>query len=201
LVYTGGNFLYAFRGGGETDFYQYSIPDNKWSSLKSTPEAIDSGGALASDNKNYIYAFNGATQKFWIYNISANIWNDTVVSDPPGSIGGGGSLTYMPPFAQYQSTGTLATQVYNSGQAGTHWDVFEWDEITHSGITDISFEVRTSDTGFTKTDPLPSWISIGETSPVRSGLPPGRYLQWRATLSTSDTSKTPILNEVRPWYS
>jgi hypothetical protein len=31
-------------------------------------------------------------------------------------------------------------------------------------------------------------------------LPSGRYLQWQATLNTSDTSETPILHEVTVEY-
>jgi hypothetical protein len=61
--------------------------------------------------------------------------------------------------------------------------------------------VRASDTLFTNTDALPAWQQSGWPSPVNSGLPSGRYLQWRATLSTSDMSRTAILNEVRVWYS
>jgi hypothetical protein len=166
-----------------------------------TPDAIDAGGALASDDKNYIYAFNGASQKFWVYNISTNIWNDSGLSDAPSPVDWGGSLAYVPSFSQYQITGALSSQVYNSGWEGTHGDVIEWDEKIASGITDITFEVRASDTAFTKTDPLPVWIPIGGTSPVRSGLPSGQFRQWRATLSTSDISRTPFLNEVRLWYS
>ncbi|MCD4821902.1 MAG: DUF2341 domain-containing protein [Methanococcoides sp.] len=74
-----------------------------------------------------------------------------------------------------------------------------WDETLASG-TDISFEIRASDTLFLKGDEAPSWTSIGSTSPVTSGLPSGKYVQWRATL-TSAEGNTPMLHEVRLYYS
>ena len=194
------SYLYALRGGGQSNFYRYSIPFNNWSSMTATPAAINSGGALVSDNGNYIYAFNGSSQKFWLYNISANTWNDTVVSDPPGSAGWGGSLSYVPGSSGFIPLGTLSSQVFDTGNAGSRWDSLFWDTALVAG-TNVTFEVRASDTLFTNTDALPAWQQSGWPSPINSGLPSGRYLQWRATLSTSNSSRTPILNEVRVWYS
>ena len=200
LVYTGGNYLYALRGAGSTNFYRYSIPFNNWSSMTPTPGPINSGGALISDNGYNIYAFNGSSQKFWVYNISSNTWNDSVVSDPPGLVGWGGSLSYNDGYSGYLPLGTLASQVFDTGSAGTRWDSLSWDSTFVAG-TNITLEVRASNTLFSKTDALPAWQQSGWPSPVNSGLPSGRYLQWRTTLSTSDMSRTPILNEVRVWYS
>ena len=194
------SYMYALRGGGQSNFYRYSIPFNNWSSMTATPAAINSGGALVSDNGNYIYAFNGSSQKFWLYNISANTWNDTVVSDPPGSAGWGGGLSYVPGSSGFIPLGTLSSQVFDTGNAGSRWDSLFWDTALVAG-TNVTFEVRASDTLFTNTDALPAWQQSGWPSPVNSGLPSGRYLQWRATLSTSNSSRTPILNEVRVWYS
>jgi hypothetical protein len=101
----------------------------------------------------------------------------------------------------YQSSGTIASQVRDTGVAGARWDGLFWDEILPSG-TNITFEVRASDTLFTKDTPdatLP-WTSVGGISPVTSGLPSGRYMQWRATLTTPDTSETPVLEEVRVYH-
>ena len=95
----------------------------------------------------------------------------------------------------YVSSGTIASQVLDTGVAGARWDALFWDE-TRPSNTDITFEVRANDTLFAKGDATPSWTPVGGTSPVTSGLPSGRYMQWRATLTTSDTSKTPTLHEV-----
>jgi hypothetical protein len=99
----------------------------------------------------------------------------------------------------YVSSGTIASQVLDTNIEGASWDGLFWDETLVSS-TDITFEVRTRDTVFLKDAATPSWTAVGGTSPVTSGLPSGRYMQWRATLTTSDTSKTPALHEVRVYY-
>ena len=99
----------------------------------------------------------------------------------------------------YAAACTIASQVLDTGIAGGKWDALFWDETLPSN-TDITFEVRASDTVFLKDAATPSWTAVGGTSPVTSGLPSGRHLQWRATLTTSDTSKTPTLHEVTAEY-
>jgi hypothetical protein len=97
----------------------------------------------------------------------------------------------------YQSSpGTLASQVLDTGVAGARWDALSWIGTLPSGTT-LTFEVRASDTSFAKNAASPSWTAVGGTSPVASGLPAGRYKQWRATLATSDSRQTPTLSEVR----
>jgi hypothetical protein len=99
----------------------------------------------------------------------------------------------------YAAAGTIASQVLDTGIAGAKWDALFWDETLPSN-TDITFEVRAANSlagGF----PDASWTNLGSAnSPITSGLPSGRYMQWRATLTTSDTSKTPTLHEVTVEY-
>jgi hypothetical protein len=108
-------------------------------------------------------------------------------------------LAFIATGSQYYGSGTIASQVFDTGTAGTSWDELDWSETLQSG-TDITFEVRASDTPFNKDDVSPSWIAVGGTSPVTAGLPSGRYIQWRATLTTSDLDNTPILHEVIVCY-
>jgi hypothetical protein len=101
----------------------------------------------------------------------------------------------------YASSGSIASQVWDTGVPGDRWDALFWDETLDAG-TAISFEVRASDSPFVKDTPdaaLP-WVSVGGTSPVTTGLPSGQYMQWRALLTTSDTSRTPVLHEVRIYH-
>jgi hypothetical protein len=98
----------------------------------------------------------------------------------------------------YVSAGTIDSQVLDTGINGDRWDALFWDETLPAG-SNITFEVRASDTlngGF----PDASWIPVGDSSPILSGLPSGRYMQWRAILTTSDPSETPILHEVRVYH-
>jgi len=109
-------------------------------------------------------------------------------------------ITYGAETSKYTSTGTLASIVWDTGAPGARWDALFWDE-TLQGNTDITFEVRASNTSFDKSDSTPDWTDLGAAnSPLTSGLPSGRYMQWRATLTTSDTSQTPTLHEVRVYH-
>ncbi len=93
----------------------------------------------------------------------------------------------------YSSTGTIASKVYDTGEVNAGWDLLGWDKTLPSG-TDITFEVRASDTIFLKGDATPAWQDA-------SVLPTGRYQQWRATLTTTDSASTPVLHEVWDLYS
>jgi len=99
----------------------------------------------------------------------------------------------------YVSSGTVASQVLDTGVAGTRWDAVFWDK-TLPASTGITFEVRASADSFAPGDAIISWTPVGGTSPVLSGLPSGRYMQWRATLTTSNTANTPTLDEARVYY-
>ena len=115
-----------------------------------------------------------------------------------------GHLALTAVLRYHYPSGTIASQVLDTEVAGASWDALFWDE-TLLASTNITFEVRASDNLFAKdADPdppsVPDWISVGGMSPVTSGLPSGRYVQWRATLTTSDTSKTPTLHEVRVYH-
>ncbi len=99
---------------------------------------------------------------------------------------------------EYISPGTIASQVFDAGRSGAIWDELSWTESIPSG-TDITFEVRSSDSPFAAGAGTPSWTSVGGTSPVTTGLPAGQYKQWRATLTSSGTN-TPTLNDVTVMY-
>ncbi len=201
IAYDNGNYLYAFNGTNTRNFWRYDISGNSWSALANITGNVGAGGSLVSDNGNYLYAFNGTTTPyFWRYDIVSNNWNDTAVANPSITITAGGSLTYIAGSSGYKSGGTLASPVFDTGSSGKRWDSLQWDSAMSAG-TNITIEVRASDTLFAMNNITPSWTAAGWPSPVSSGLPSGRYLQWRASLSTSDPSKTPALNEVRVWYS
>jgi hypothetical protein len=205
LTYAGGsiNSVYAFPGGGSTNFLVYNIAKDYWSTQPSpTPDGQNNGAALAYDGSFSIYALQGLSHVFWRYTIADDTWSDEAVSDLPKiSVGWGGSLVYVPSSLDlYYNSGTLASQVKDTGETGSRWDALEWDEGVFGG-TDITFDVRASDTPFLMNNTTLSWTSVGGTSPVYAGLPRGRYFQWRASLTTADTTITPTLNEVRAYYT
>lgn len=102
-------------------------------------------------------------------------------------------------YTQYYSSGTIASQVYDSQIAGAIWDELYWSESLNSGM-DITFEIRASDTSFAKDSTALAWTNLGTAgSPVDLSAT-GKYFQWRATLTTSDMSLTPILHDVTVYY-
>ena len=199
LTHDGNGYVYALQGNGLKDFLRYDISANSWTSLADAPNAVSGGGALSHDGNDYVYAFQGdGTNAFWRYSTSGNSW--TSLANAPGSVKFGGALTIEKGGTSYLDSGTIASQVLDTEVAGASWDALFWDETLPSN-TDITFEVRASDTQFDKGDATPDWTDLGAAdSPITSGLPSGRYMQWRATLTTSDTSKTPTLHEVRAYY-
>jgi hypothetical protein len=102
-------------------------------------------------------------------------------------------------LALYLSSGTLASQVLDTGTAGARWDGLFWARTLPAG-TGVTFEVRANNTIFARGDASPGWLYFGPTSPVTVGLPAGEYMQWRATLTTSDVSVTPSLAEVAVYH-
>lgn len=95
------------------------------------------------------------------------------------------------------TSGTITSQVFDTGIEDATWNALFREATTPTG-TSIEFEVRASNDNFT--EPKAGWEYIGDTSPVMAGLPRGRYMQWRATLSTDDTQISPALDAVRVYF-
>lgn len=114
-------------------------------------------------------------------------------------------VSNMPPYvnvifakALYAASGTLASQVRDCGATnlGSGWDGLAWDATLNTGT--ITLAVRANDNSTTLAGM--SWTTVG-SSPVITGLPPGRFKQWRATLTAgSSQTVSPILAEVRLYY-
>ncbi len=75
--------------------------------------------------------------------------------------------------ARTSTSATIASQVRDTGTAGARWDALFWDETLPTDNTDITFEVRASDTLFAADNATLAWTPVGGTSPVTSGLPFG----------------------------
>jgi hypothetical protein len=91
---------------------------------------------------------------------------------------------------------TIASDVFDTEHAGARWDLLGWDRTLPEG-TNIVIEVRVSDApSFGKNDLTPAWQDVSLIPDVY-----GQYQQWRATLTTNNSSMTPVLNEVRSLFS
>jgi hypothetical protein len=175
--------------------YINGVPNNTGAVDKSIP--ITANNLTIGNNNQNVRPFNGIIDEV---RVSATVrsadWIKTEYNNQSSpsafcSVGGEEGL--------YVSPGTIASQVLDSGVIGADWNGLFWDETLESN-TDITFELRASDTSFNAGDANPPWNDVGGTSPIISGLPSGRYMQWRAVLTTSDEFNTPTLSEVRVYY-
>ena len=198
LAYDGSQYIYAFQGNNRA-FWRYDTIGNSWVAMTGAPARVGAGGALAYAGSGYIYAFRGANSSaFWRYDVLVNSWISMTVA--PGGVANGGALAFVA-ASTYVTSATIASQVRDAGRAGARCDALIWDETLVLGA-DITFEVRASDTLFAAyaDNVTLAWIPVGGTSPVTSGLPSGQYMQWRATLTTSDITVTPLIHEVRLYH-
>lgn len=52
-------YLYAVRGGGNSDFWLYNIAENSWSALEGVPAQVNYGSHLSYDGSRYVYLMPG----------------------------------------------------------------------------------------------------------------------------------------------
>ena len=101
-------------------------------------------------------------------------------------------------MAPYPATGsgTFTSRVLDALDTRAVWGSLVADATTPAGTT-VSFETRSGDTAA----PDASWSTfqpLGSGGKIQS--PSGRYIQYRATLSTTDTAATPTLHGVTIGY-
>ncbi|MFH1231856.1 MAG: hypothetical protein V1709_10210, partial [Planctomycetota bacterium] len=118
LLSTNNDYLYAKQGSsggvGGPGFWRYSISENSWETLATTP--VGDGG-LVYDGVNYIYSLSGSA--FQRYNISGGTWSSMASS--PGTEQG--AISCYPGSGDYIYT--LACRGYNCWRysiSGNSWD-------------------------------------------------------------------------------
>jgi hypothetical protein len=97
------DYLYALRGGGNSDFYRYSPAGNTWETLEPVTDTIpiDAGSALAWDGWNWLYVLAGGNGRQLLrYRIPDAKWEvlgdgSTITTDDddtPAAVNAGGGL-------------------------------------------------------------------------------------------------------------
>jgi predicted CXXCH cytochrome family protein len=113
LVCISGDFIYALRGGGTTDFWRYQISANTWNPVPGAspaitggvpapaPGAVGAGGSLVNVGGSFIYALRGGgTTDVWHYDVARNLWTPNASAPRPivaGAAMGSTSFAYMHP--------------------------------------------------------------------------------------------------------
>ncbi len=117
------------------------------------------------------------------------------------NVGGGNvdveNLDLYPTEAQYPSSGTFTSRVFDAGDSRATWRTLSAAADTPAG-TGVTFEARTGSTP-TPDASWTDWQAVGPAGEI--GGPVGRrYLQYRATLTTADSSVTPLVEIVTFGY-
>ena len=132
------------------------------------------------------------------------LWSGTDASTSPLDWGTSGEAqTYLVALEEievsYCASGTLTSQIYNTGVDDPIYDTLSWTETLPAG-TDIAIKVRSRDNA--DMSGALAWSSItaftnGTTLNDISGIGTGRYVQFQTALtSSSPYTQTPVLNDV-----
>ena len=96
--------------------------------------------------------------------------------------------------SDYLTEGTLESKAHDT-KVVSRWGKLSWEGVTPEG-TAISFATRSGNTE----KPNSTWNNWSEELTVSEGSqitsPSARYVQWRAKLTTSEISATPVLKKV-----
>lgn len=86
-------------------------------------------------------------------------------------------------------TGTFTSAVYDAGQTA-QWDKVSWVASTPAG-TSVKVEIMTSNDDATWS----SWVEV--TNAAALSTVTGRYVRYKVTLTTTDSSLTPVFEEIK----
>lgn len=199
MVIGGGGLFYGSYGGDSNRLMErYNGSTNAWTSLASQTNDVRDGGGLAFDGHTTIFSINGNMQAyFYAYNTTTNTWAPG--TSVPEAVTTGGCIVHVPSIRiAYYGSGTFTSEAFDTGAEGMKYVQAFWD-IKSPTSTTVTLEVRVSDMLLNGV-PAGSWQNLGSgASGTMSGLT-GRYVQWRATLTTSNAAVTPELQEVRVYY-
>ena len=216
------NDIYLVRGAAGAGFYKYSISGNSWATLASPPTSQGAGSALlrnGSDGEMYLLQ-GGSSNRFYKYSISGNSW--ATLAPSLDSIGSGGGavrlgdeiyavtgnnsssiMRYIINQSAYYPSGTYVSGPVDTGQVNPAWANVSWN-ATDNGQS-VNMKVRSaSQSNMSGADNWGSCSNISNGGSLASGgcVHAGhRYLQYRATLSTSNTKITPSLDDITLGFS
>ncbi len=96
----------------------------------------------------------------------------------------------------FSTSGALVSSAFDAG-ANSTWQTLKWTASTPSGTT-VRLRTRTAATSAGLVGSAWSAWSAVSDSPIADGS--GRWLQYEVDLGTSDSSATPVLNDVTATY-
>jgi photosystem II stability/assembly factor-like uncharacterized protein/Tfp pilus assembly protein PilV len=159
--------------------------------------AVSSSLAFAVGDAGEIYRWNGSA---WSAETSPT-GNDffsvfSVSSSLAYAVGEAGTIAEYALHYPTSGTRTYVSSALDSGAAGAAWGTLSWTE-TLPGSTDLTIATQTSPDGVAWS----GW-SAEQTNPAGGAIvsPANRYIQYRATLTTTDPYATPSLDSITMTY-
>ena len=133
LIWTGGDFIYAFRGNNTNAFWRYQISANSWNPTTGHSPAITGGlPAVLPENVNegssqatvaggsFIYAFTGSgSRNVYYYELSADMWKTATLAPHPA--GNGAVLSGTGYFFSHPINSIPPTRVTAAGVPRPGW--------------------------------------------------------------------------------
>ncbi|MBI0584587.1 MAG: hypothetical protein ISF22_10230 [Methanomassiliicoccus sp.] len=177
----------------------YNPATTSWTThARVTGQSLGNGGGMACDGATTIFAApGGGARSFYAYSPSSNTW--TSRNDVPAAVTTGGCLVYVPAVRTgYQLSGSFTSSTFDTNVAGAKYIQAFWDRSIPAS-TALTLEVRSS-ASLSGGAPSGTWQLLGSGSSGTMSALTGRYVQWRATFTTSDPAVTPQLQEVRIYY-
>lgn len=110
----------------------------------------------------------------------------------------GGAVTNLSPtdeilvFEPYSPSFTLFGEPVDSGEVGTEWTAVDVEADVPDG-TSIELSVRVGDEIARPPDDPVGWVTIGLDGVLPDGLMAGRFLEWKAELTSTSPIVTPRL--------
>lgn len=135
----GSRKIYAMRGSNSTDFYEYDLNTDIWTTLTASPVpvAVGAGGGIVEGPDNILYALAGNnTMTFMAYDAETGVWQDAEITDTPNIVQNGSSLVY---------DGTRYIYLLRGTSDDSFW---RYDPLTNSwytGLTPVDFGAGSQD--------------------------------------------------------
>ena len=85
--------LFAFRGGGTTEFSRYASNTASWAAMAPSANVVAKGGSLTTDGAGTIWASMGNSQSFSRYDIVTNTW--APLANASNNFTDGGAIQYL----------------------------------------------------------------------------------------------------------
>lgn len=118
LAWSGGDHIFATRGGGSSEFWQYSISGNSWSTRASVPEIVWARACVWAGG-DFLFLLAGGG--FYRYSISGNTW--ATMANLPTSRGQEASLIFVAGDFIFASIGTN-NEFWRYSISGNSWTRF-----------------------------------------------------------------------------